>query len=106
MTKITSIALSTTFIAMIASSAYAQSAQIPTPANPNPMNPIATNGSPLPHNNTGRDVVYTGRSAFAPVTTVLGYGVDAAGTIVTTGANVAGEAVNAGVGTAGSIIGR
>lgn len=110
------VALAGVFALGLASAAQAQSPQIPTPANTSPINPVATDGSPLPHDNASNGSgLFSGRSAFvAPVGgvvnaagTVVGTGVDAAGNVVNAAGNVvdsAGNVVGTSVGVAGSAV--
>lgn len=56
---------------------------IPTPANPTPRFPVATDGTPLPHANADEGYgLLSGRSAFAPVGAVVGTGFGAANAVV------------------------
>lgn len=88
------------FSLAVAAAAHAQSAQIPTPANPYPTNPVATDGTPLPgQSNAVRSGGYTGRSA--AVSAPFNFVGDVAGA----GLGVAGAAVGTGVGVANGVTG-
>jgi hypothetical protein len=91
----------------LATAAHAQSPQVPTPYNTNPVNPIATDGSPISHNNadnSGRGL-QTGRSAYVdPVSGVVGTGANAAGALVGTGVGIAAGAVDTGLTAAGTVV--
>ena len=87
----------------IAAAAHAQSAQIPTPVNPYPINPVATDGSPLPSQSnavrSGGYGPYTGRSvASAPFAFV--------GDVAGAGLGAAGAAVGTGVGAVNGVVGN
>lgn len=80
----------------------AQAQTIPTPVNPTPNFPVATDGSPLPAYSNGRpEGLFTGRSVFAPVGAVVGSGVGLADTAVGTGLGAAGTVVD---GTVGQVV--
>ena len=90
--------LAGSFTLALAAAAHAQSAQIPTPVNPYPINPVATNGTPLPsQSNAVRSGGYGpyGASPFNFVGNVAGTGLDAAGSVL-----------GAGVGAANGIVGN
>ena len=93
-----SVALAGALALGLATAAQAQSAAptIPNPANPTPLNPVATDGSPLPYRGAGDNGngLLTGRSVFAPVGAVIG-----------TGLGVANTAVDTGFGTADTLVG-
>ena len=78
--------------------AHAQSPSVPMLGDSNPANPVATDGTPLPRNNTvGGHELFSGRSAFVdPVGGVVGAGVNTAGAVVGTGLGIANSAVDAG----------
>lgn len=107
MTNLSRVALAGVFALGLATAAQAQSPQIPSLSQTNPQNPVATDGSPLPHNNTlnGSDL-RSGRSAFVdPVGGIVGTGVGTAGSIVGTGVGIATGAVDTGVNAAGTVVG-
>ncbi len=91
-TAITTILTGSIMLAL-ATAASAQSPQIPTPANPYPINPIATDGTALPSQSDSvrsGNGIYTGRSAstsspFGFVGNVAGAGLDTAGSVVGAG---------------------
>ena len=100
---IRTIAVAGILAVTLAASAKAEVPQIPTPVNPRPANPIATDGTPLPLRTfagPGYNTLATGRSV----------GFDALvpgpiGGLVNGGVGLAGTAIN-GIGTAtGSIVG-
>ena len=107
MTNLSRVALAGVFALGLASAAQAQSPQIPSLSQTNPQNPVATDGSPLPHNNTSNGgAILTGRSAFVdPVGGIVGAGIGTAGSIVGTGVGVATGAVNTGLNAAGTVVG-
>ena len=97
MKSIIGTALAGAFALTLAGAAHAQS--IPTPANPTPRFPVATDGSPLPSRAYGDEGgLLTGRSAFEPVDAVVGTGLGVANTAVgTAGAVVDGTTGATGV---------
>ena len=98
----TRVALAGAFALGFASVGAAQAQTIPTPVNPTPNFPIATDGSPLPsHRNADGGGLLTGRSVFAPVGAVVGSGVGFADTAVGTGLGAAGTVVD---GTVGQVV--
>ncbi len=101
------LALTSAFVLGLGVAAQAQSPQIPTIANPNPANPVATDGSPLPHNNTiNAAPLLSGRSAAVnPVGGIVGTGVDAATGVVNLGVGAAAGAVDTGLGVTGAAVG-
>lgn len=77
--------LTGSFTLALAAAAHAQSAQIPTPVNPYPINPVATDGTPLPsQSNAVRSGGYAANSAspFNFVGNFAGAGLDTAGSVV------------------------
>lgn len=87
MKTILATVLAGTFALSLAATAHAQSAQIPTPVNPYPINPVATDGSPLPsQSNAVRSGGYAGNAApFNFVGNFVGAGRDTAGAVVGNG---------------------
>lgn len=84
------------FTVSLAASAIAQSAQIPTPVNPYPINPVATDGTPLPsQSNAVRSGGYGPYNAapFNFVGNFAGAGLNTAGAVVGTGVGVANGVV-------------
>jgi hypothetical protein len=106
MKTISSVALAGVFALGLASAAQAQSPQIPSLSQTNPPNPVATDGSPLPHNNTVNGAqLQTGRSVFVdPVSGIVGAGVGTAGALVGAGVGVAGGAVDTGLNATGTVV--
>ena len=98
MKTVSSFALAGAVVLGLAPVAQAQTylgPQIPTPANPNPLNPVATNGTPLPSRFFNDGPVLTGRSAYvAGPVGVVGAGVGAAGAVVDTSLGAVGTVVN------------
>ena len=91
-------ALVAAFTLGLVAAAQAQSASVPMPGANNPAYPVATDGSPLPHDNTigGHDLL-TGRSVVVdPIGGLVGAGVGTAGAVLDTGLGVATGAVDAG----------
>ena len=82
MHKLTHLIASTALVGVLATAAHAQSAQLPTPANPTPLNPVATDGSPLPLRGARGDGLVTGRSAFVPVRAAVELGTETLGAAV------------------------
>ena len=79
MTKIiTRLTLAGVFALGLVGAVQAQT--IPTPANPTPAFPIATDGTPLPRSNV--DGTFTGRSAFAPLGDTVGAGLGGVNALV------------------------
>lgn len=78
------------FTLAIAAAAHAQSAQIPTPVNPYPINPVATDGTPLPSQSSAVRSGPSGIAAapFGFVGEFVGTGVNTAGGIVGNGLGV------------------
>ncbi len=77
--------LAGSFTVALAAAAHAQSAQIPTPVNPYPINPVATDGTPLPsQSNAVRSGGYSanGASPFNFVGNFAGAGFNAADSVV------------------------
>ena len=100
-----SLTLAATLAGAVVTTAHAQSAQVPNPANPTPLNPVATDGTPLPQSSSATGV-FTGRSV--AVGSPLGFvgdavdaGVGTAGAVVGTGLGVAGATVKGGAGAVG-----
>ncbi len=112
MKTLTAISLSAVFALALATGAQAQtySPEVPTPANPHPVNPIATNGTPLPRGpmeyNGGNDGVLTGRSVFTPVGAAVNLGAGIAGTALNAGVDTVGAAVNVVPATANALTGN
>ncbi len=91
--------LAGTFTLSLAAAAHAQSAQIPTPVNPYPINPVATDGTALPsQSNAVRSGGYAGNGAapFNFVGDFAGAGLGAAGAVVGTGVGAANGLVGNG----------
>lgn len=108
MKTLSKLALAGVFGLGLISAAQAQSTSplpsVPNPANPYPLNPVATDGTPLPrYNGIAGGGLYSGRSAFVPAGGIVGAGVDTglgiAGDAVGTGPGVAGRAVNGSLGS-------
>ena len=96
----TRVALAGALALGLAGTAHAQT--IPSPVNPTPNFPIATDGTPLPaYSNGAPGGLLTGRSVFAPVGAVVGTGVGLANTAVGTGLDTAGTVVDGTVGQIG-----
>ena len=77
--------LAGSFTLALAAAAHAQSAQIPTPVNPYPINPVATDGTPLPsQSNAVRSNGYAAANAgpFNFVGNFAGAGLDTANSVV------------------------
>lgn len=101
---VSSIALAGVLTLGIATVAQAQSTSlapsVPNPANPYPLNPVASDGTPLPRYN-GVDV-YSGRSAY--VAPGYGYGPGVVGGAVDDGLGVAGAGVDTGLGVVDDVL--
>lgn len=101
MTTLSKLALAGVFGLGLISAAQAQSTSplpsVPNPANPYPLNPVATDGTPLQRYNGVAGGLSSGRSAFVPAGGVVGTGVD-------TGLGIAGDAVGTGLGVAGTAV--
>ncbi len=101
---IRSLALAGLLGAAFVATASAQVPQIPTPVNPRPANPVATDGTPLPLSSfagPGYNTLQNGRSVgfAAPV---LG----SVGGIVDGGLGLAGSAIDGVGNVAGSVVGN
>ena len=99
MKTILATVLAGSFTLALAAAAHAQSAQVPTPVNPYPINPIATDGTPLPsQSNAVRSGGYGpyGAAPFDFVGNFAGAGLNAAGSVVGAGVGVANGAVGNG----------
>jgi hypothetical protein len=82
MKTITLLSVAALALGLTAAQAQSFAPQIPTPANPFPENPVATDGSPLAlHSQAG--VLRTGRSAYAPLGGVVTLVPDAIGSVLT-----------------------
>ena len=101
MKTILATVLAGSFTLALAVAAHAQSAQIPTPVNPYPINPVATDGTPLPgQSNAVRSGGFaaTGSAPFNFVGSFAGAGLDAAGAALGTGVGVANGVAGNGYG--------
>lgn len=82
------------FSLALAAAAHAQSPQIPTPVNPYPINPVATDGTPLPSQSSA---VRSGPSGGLGLGAPYGF----VGEFVGSGVNAATGVVGAGLDGAG-----